>query len=250
MPFPTVLQIVQECAYELIRDPLTTLVGNPTSDARLLLQCLNRQGRDLAGKGEYGWTILQRLHSFNTVASTEEYDLPSDYARHIMSTAWDRTQLTQMYGPVNPATWQTIKSGLLGLGTISSRWRIQRGSSTLARKFYVDPIPSSVVNLVYEYISNGWCAASDLSSVKEDVTADNDVVILDRDLMLMGIKWRWRQAHGHNIIADLAEYNERLDEAIAKDKNSPTISLVGPTYSSEGSPPMLGWNNIPDQGYG
>lgn len=248
----TVLQVVQEASAELIREPLTSLINNQDADARLLLQCLSREGRALAKVGENGWTILQRLHSFVTVNGQAEYDLPADYARHIVMTAWDRTALSMMFGPITPATWQTIKSGILnGSPTINRRWRIMRGVSTIAPKFVVDPTPTvDGETLVFEYISNGWCCKADLSAVYEDPLLDTDLVILDRDLMVMGIKWRWRREHGHNIVADLAEYNERVDVAVAHDTNHSPISMVGPTHRSDDEPPMLGWGNIPDQGYG
>lgn len=252
MAFPTVLQVVQEAMAEVIRENLTSLVGNTDPDARLLLQLLNRQGRDLAKKGEFGWTILQRLHSFTTVNGTADYALPSDFGRIIDRTAWDTTQLAPMTGPLMPATWRAVKSSLLaGSPTMTRRWRLLRESlSDQGLSFTLDPVPDGAYDLVFEYVSNGWCQSADLATLRDTVAADTDLCILNRDLMVMGIKWRWRSAHNHNIVADLAEYNESLDEALAQDKGTSILSIAGATHSDEDQPPMLGWNNIPDSGYG
>lgn len=245
----TVLQVVNEALTELIRTSVTALVGASDADAKLMLQLLNREGRSLVEKGDEGWTVLQRLATITTVNGQAEYDLPDDYHRHVMNTAWDRTQLTPMNGPILPATWQTIKSGLVLSTSIYRKWRIVR--SGFGRTISIDPVPTADGDeLVYEYISNGWCCDSTATTPQEDVAADNDLLVLDRDLVVMGLKWRWRKEHGHDIISDLAEYNERCDVKLAQDKQTSPLSLVGPTYSSDDDPPMLGWRNIPDTGYG
>jgi len=252
MANPTILELANNTLDEMVHARVVTVVGNSDGDARGILRHINRQGRDLARKGpQDGWTILQRLHTFPTVALQEEYNLPVDFARLIINTVWDRTLISPMPGPIAPQTWQIIKSGLIGSGVYSKRFRIVRSTSTVARKFFIDPIPTGVETLAFEYLSNGWCALSDLSAVNEKVINDNDVVILDEDLMVAGVKWRWRSAHGMDIVASLAEYNEMLDMKSGGDEPAQRLNMVGPTYRDPEDGLGTPWNpNVPEVGFG
>lgn len=252
MANPTVLELANRTMDEMIHARVVSVVGNPDADARGMLQHINRQGRDLAKKGPVGgWTILQRLHTFSTIASQEEYDLPADFGKLVINTVWDRTLITPMAGPLSAVAWQSIKSGLIGSGVYSKRWRIVRSTSTISRKFVIDPVPTGVENLAFEYVSNGWVALADLSAVDTKVNNDSDLVLLDEDLMVMGAKWRWRSAHGMDIVAALAEYNEMLDSMSGTDEPAEKLNMAGPTYRDQDDQPSSPWNpNVPETGYG
>lgn len=243
----SVLSIVQDACDEMGIDQPTALVDNETDNARQMLSIANRSGRIIANAAEKGWEILERLYEFTSVEGQEEYDLPDDYDRLIIDTVWDRAQLTPMQGPLSPALWQTIKSGLIGNGIYFTRYRVVRSSSSAKRVFVVDPAsPVSGSNLVFEYQSKNFAAKSDLTTTYSNFTADTDVFLLPRELLLLCFKWRWRMAQGLEWSTFLEEYNQELDKYTARDRPQPGFSLTGSQYRQN----FLGWVNIPDTRYG
>lgn len=247
----SMLTLINLALDELILPRLAAgdLTGTSTvENVKLYAALINRQGRALRDVKEGGWTILQRLHTFNTVASTDEYALPSDYVRLINSTVWDRTLLTPAIGPISPLVWQTIKSGLVGTGAYSPRYRIVRSTvaATFERKFIIDPVPTAVEAMAFEYLSTFWATNSAGSTGKSTISLDTDNCLLDDDLMVMGMIWRWRRALGYEYASSLAEYNERLDQKMADDAPAQGVSLSG----SPDTAPFLGYPNIPETGFG
>ena len=247
MADPTILELVNESQDELVLPRITTVVSNTSPDGRLFLQLVKRSAQDLIRKPENGWTILQRLHTFNSASGTAEYALPSDFDGLIINTIWNRTQITPLTGPLGAATWQEIKSGLIASGLYFQRYRIVRSLTTIARKFTIDPTPSAIEALAFEYRSNAPFANTGLTTVADAPAADTDVCLLDRNLMVLNIKWRFRRARGEDFTSELAEFNELLDERIAVDATASALDL---TAGQGTATRMIGWNNIPDSGYG
>ncbi|OJW29862.1 MAG: hypothetical protein BGO51_06175 [Rhodospirillales bacterium 69-11] len=213
--------------------------------ARQMLSLFNAHGKELASDTD--WTILDRVNVFPTVVDQAEYDLPGDFDHLVINTVWDRSQLTPVRGPISPAMWQTIKSGLIGNGIYFRRYRIVRGVNMAVRKFVIDPTPgTSGADLVFEYISNAWVSLNDGSSICTRVTNDTDFPLLDATLMRLGLKWRFLRAKGLPFTTELNEHNEMLDKISGRDRPEPGASLVGPGLVQR----FLGYLNIPETGYG
>jgi len=167
----SVLQIIQDAMDELSLPRLASVVGSSDPMARQMLSLFNAHGKELASDTD--WTILDRVNVFPTVVDQAEYDLPGDFDHLVINTVWDRSQLTPVRGPISPAMWQTIKSGLIGNGIYFRRYRIVRGVNMAVRKFVIDPTPgTSGADLVFEYISNAWVSLNDGSSICTRVTND------------------------------------------------------------------------------
>ena len=233
----TLLTIVQDAAGEIGIEKPTTVIGSTDTDAAKLLAMSNREGRSLARSAE--WTVLQRLHTFTTTASTEEYALPTDYDRLITGTEWDRSDYEPLIGPISPQHWQAIKSGLIGQGIVDRRYRIVRSSTTNLRTFRVDPTPTANGDtLAFEYISNQWCAASD-DTLQSEWAADTDVNLLNDDLMRVGLIVRYKRSVGLDYASEADEYGQMLDAEKGQDRPSPTLSLVSRNVNR-----VLGWDNL------
>lgn len=246
MTLRSILDTVNDAADELVLPRVTSVLGTTPSDfERLMAALVNRQGRALRDAKENGWTVMQRLYTFVTAAGTDEYSLPSDYVQLINDTVWDRSLISPAQGPLSPAQWQTIKSGLIGTGAYSRRFRVVRSASAVTRKFIIDPTPTAIETVAFEYLSEDWCCSSDQLTTREKCTADTDLVLFDDDLMTMGIIWRYKRAKGFEYVSALAEYNERLDQMMSNDAPAAGIRLSGPA-------PMrfIGYDNIPETGYG
>lgn len=242
------LTLVNNALDELGQSQVTALFGITTDAARLYLRLFNRQGKALRDANEKGWVVQQRTYTFPTVASTAEYALPTDYDHLLNDTVWDRTLTAPAFGVLSPAQWQVIKSGGIGAGAYSRRYRIVRSQvSGVDRKFIIDPTPTAVETVAFEYISTDWLEKSDHSVTYDEIAADTNLVMLDQTLMELGFMWRWRRSRGMEFMSLLAEYNELLDYKIANDKTALDIDLA---QSGSGAVPLLGYQNIPETGFG
>lgn len=235
----TLLAIVQNACDQIgVRKP-SAVVGSSDETAIRALALANIGGKLLARWG--AWTVLQKEHTFSTVASTASYAPPSDFDRMMSETAWDRTNFWAMRGPLSPQLWQQFKSGLVANVGIVSRFRIKASSN--ARLFFIDPTPTSVLSLVFEYVSNAWCQSSG-GTARTAWAADTDTGILDEALLELDLRWRLTKAFGMDWQADYAEFKAETDTAFARDDGLPVLDLVRP----HGDPLLAA--NVPDTGYG
>lgn len=219
----TLLTIAQNACDELGIPRPTTVYGSSDPQLRQLLRIANRVG-DLLYKA-HAWTILQRLHSDTTIASTAEYSLPSDFGRFIDDTAWDATNYWEMRGPLTPQDWALRKYGIIGVSAFRKRWRVKRASTGNTRKFAIDPTPTSADDFVFEYVSNGWVIKASDSTVTNAWTADTDTTVFDEYLFEQGIIWRWGSRKGFDITVDLPDFENELEKAIARDGGASKLSL-------------------------
>ena len=243
----SVISIINDACDEMGIDRPTTLANPTDAGDRQKASIANRCGLIVANDAD--WEILQRLHLFNSIQGQAEYDLPEDYLKLTIDTVWDRSQLTPMQGPLSPALWQTIKSGLIGNGIYFTRYRVVRSQATTVPKkvFIVDPAsPNTGSPLVFEYQSDHFAALADLSETYNQFINDTDVFLLPHNLLLLCFKWRWRRENGLEYSTYLEEYNQELDKYVAKDRPSPGFSMTGADYRQN----FLGWANIPDTKYG
>lgn len=166
------------------------------------------------------------------------YPLPADYDHTTPQTFWDRNYRWQMIGPLSPQEWQVLKSGIAPTGP-RRRFRIEQN------QFFVDPYPTDKTQLVFEYISNGWCkSASGVSQNK--FQADTDVSVLPQDLLELSLKWRWLRAQGLDYDEDFNIYARAVERAAARDGGNRTLVLNRQALNS----PLLSSAQIPDAGFG
>lgn len=168
--------------------------------------------------------------------SKTKYAMPSDYDRQIDNTHWDKTQHWQMLGPETAQQWEWLVSGYISTGP-RVRYRI------FGSYFQIWP-PQGVTHLLgFEYISNTW-ALSTLGVPKTSFTVDTDTCIFPDRLMVLGLKHKYFQVKGFgDVYKD--DYEAEMSIAKANDAGSPTLSMA-PRPSNI----LIGWENIPDSGYG
>lgn len=240
----TLLTIISDVAQELSLDSPASVIGSSDPTALRLLRMCNREGRDLAKS--HDWTVLQRLHTFTTTATTEEYALPSDFSRLINDTEWDRTEARPIVGPMTPTQWQSIKSGTLGSGIYGRRYRVLRSSSNTTRKMRIDPVPSTTGDtLAFEYLSDAWCSSADGLTLQSEWAADTDVTLLDRDLLTLGTIVRYRRATGLDYASEADEYMTMFKREVSRDRPSPTLNLAQTSRLR-----LIGVDNLPETGIG
>ena len=168
--------------------------------------------------------------------SQTKYAMPSDFDRQIDRTHWDKTQHWQMIGPETAQQWEWLTSGYISTGPIV-RYRIWGDT------FQIWPPQGTQHYLGFEYISNAW-ANSAAGVAKTSFTVDTDTCTFPDRLMVLGLKNKYYQAKGLGDVF-ARDYEAEYFLAVANDAGSQTLSM-NPRVPEV----LLGWNNIPDSGYG
>jgi len=168
----------------------------------------------------------------------EAYAMPFDVDKLIPSTMWDRSYRWQILGPLTPAQWQVLLSGLQPAGP-RRRFRIMND------QFVINPVPYDSNELVYEYYSCNWCMNSSYQT-QPRWTSDTDTYLLDDDTFILGLKWRFRRAKGLDYDQEWQDWDRSIDRYKANQATSTNISI----NSSAPGFRLLEPNNVPDTGFG
>lgn len=235
----------------------TTLVGDTTVGSSTVTNIASTAGIDATymisgtglNQGTYVSAVpdavsltLSQPATATAVGSTfnlgkVKYALPSDYARLIDRTQWDKSKHWEMLGPETAQQWEWLISGYISTGP-RIRWRIFGGY------FQIWPMTTTAEVIGYEYVSNAWAASSG-GTPKSSITADTDTCIFPDRVMVLGLKKKYFEAKGFDASAFDRDYRAQLDIAKAADGGSPTLSM-NPRVPDI----LIGWNQIPDSGYG
>lgn len=238
----TLLVMVQDVCDEIGLPRPITVTGSVDQQVRQMLALANLEGKALASLGQNlgGWPQLRREYTFTTVSGTASYAFPTDLAFFIPSTTWDRTYRWQLVGPLNPAEWQTLKSGISPTGP-RRRFRIMGGL------IYLDPTPASTdaATIALEYISTSWVNSA-AAVGKPAFTNDDDYTVLDQDVLAAGLKWRFLRAKGMDFSEEKQHYELLRDQSVARSGGLRDI----PMNASASGMRLLNNMNVPDTGFG
>lgn len=217
----TILQVCQDVADEVGVEHPSTIYGSTGNTARRLYQATVQTARELLRRVD--WAVLQKEHTFDTVASQAAYALPSDYDRMIPHTQWDRHNYWRMIGPWSPQDWQWFESGIVVRGP-RRRYRLKPESGT--KEIFIFPTPSSAgETLVFEYISNEW-ARSTGGTAQSSIQADTDTVIFPDEVFHLGVLWRFQRALGMAYYDERNDFEAELRRAKADNTGMPRLNMA------------------------
>lgn len=216
----TLLTICQNVAREVGITVPSSIVGNTSKEATVLLRFAERTGDQIAQA--HDWVTLQAEHTFTTANGTAQYSLPAGFKRFLQDTAWDRDSFRQMRGPLTPAEWQRWKSGVMASAGIHKRWRLTAASGV--KKFTVQPTPTTADDLVFEYASDYWCQSSG-GTAQASWAADTDTARLDEDLIELGVIWRMLNRLGRPYIEERAEFDMEVERRWGRDAGAAILSM-------------------------
>jgi hypothetical protein len=166
-----------------------------------------------------------------------KYALPTDYDSIVPRTQWDKSKHWEMLGPESAQQWEWLLSGFISTGP-RIRWRLLGGY------FQIWPGYSANENLGFEYRSKGWALSSG-GTVQNSFTADTDTCIYPDRLMVLSTKLKYFQAKGFDTTALYRDYLTEFETSVAQDTSAANLSFA-PRPGSV----LIGWDNIPDSGYG
>lgn len=174
------------------------------------------------------------------------YTLPSDIRSFINATYWDRNFRWPMLGPLSPVEWETIISGISPAGP-RLRFRV------VNNLMQIQPVPGTAQTdqIAYEYVSNAWCttAAGATRTASGGVcrfAADTDLYRWPENVLRLGVKYRFLQAKGLDFGTAYQDYVQARDFQISVSGGSRSLRMNSVATGLH----FLGYDNIPDQGYG
>jgi hypothetical protein len=235
----------------------TTTTGTYTTSALTITGIPSTSGLDttymVVGTGIPNATFITSVDSatqvtistYSTTAVTAgtiyfqkvKYALPSDYDSIVPRTQWDKSKHWEMLGPESAQQWEWLLSGFISTGP-RIRWRLLGGY------FQIWPGYSANENLGFEYRSKGWANASS-GTVQNSFTADSDTCIYPDRLMVLSTKLKYFQAKGFDTTALYRDYMTEFDTSVAQDTSAANLS-----FAPRPGTVLIGWDNIPDSGYG
>jgi len=233
--FDTAATIINDTAVAVGLAVVTDPFGSSDPNFIRLCRLLKTVGRRLALARD--WTSMVKQHGFVTVAGTNVYDLPADFAKMIDQTGWDRTGVLPLGGPLDPASWQYLAANDLGT-TLQVHVRFW------GDKIHLWPQPTAgSLTIAFEYLSRLWVMPTGQTTATADYpSASTDTILFDPYLVTAALALAWHKAKGSDTSAALADFNQAWASVSGNDMASPVLSLVGPALG----PHFLDVSNIPD----
>lgn len=134
----------------------------------------------------YPW---QRTAATTTVTLTTatDYALPADFLAYVPDTMYVDGGGAPVNIPVTPSDWSALQAGI---GVLANQYNCR----FIGDRLHVqNPVADDVLR--YEYISKHPLTNSG-GMAKEMFTADDDLWVLDDELFLGELKWRWKKEKG------------------------------------------------------
>lgn len=221
----SLLSIVQDAASQLgLRQP-QTVVGSTDLTAQILFRFANQAGKELARYHDWQELIVEVVATATASVVQTGMLVAADYDRMIYNVeVWNRTSDLRYTGPLPQRYWQRLQvsnaSGSTGY------WRIKGG------ELNIFPAPAATDVIAFEYISKRWARSSG-GTEQDKFMADTDTTVLDEDLLVLEMVWRFRQSRGFPQYAeDMATCEREKEKAASRDRGTGRIRPEATDYGS------------------
>jgi len=201
-----------------------TVAGSTDSQVTQVAALLEEEGNDLAQR--YPWEGITFEATHTTTAAESQGTVASiatNGFRYIKNeTIWDRTDQLPVIGPMSGTEWQTLKA----VTSNGPRYRYRiRGGLLL-----VNPAPAANHAWAFEYVSKNWILGADGTTYKQYFTLDTDTMLIPEELLLSGLRWRWKKEKGLDYAEDFRTYEAQISDAMGRDGGKERLNMgVDPT---------------------
>lgn len=197
----TILSLVQSFCEEMGLPLPAAVIGATDKSTRQLKALMFQVVRDLS---EYRWQQQTKRSTFTTLAGQDQGTLESlfggDYWSLVKDSGWNVTRRLRVYGPLSPQIWNALQT-LPNAGPEYQSW-IQQNHLFFSPAAVVGETVSFIVVTRYTVL------ASDGTTYKQFITADNDTTVFPDNVVLRSLSWRWRKQKGESGWED--DYNETM----------------------------------------
>jgi hypothetical protein len=193
-----------------------SVIGNSDPIIQQFLNYAQLEGKRLPTRGE--WQGLRTPATFTSLASEVQTGMiPTDFARFINETFWNRSRRRPLQGPVTPQQWQNIQAW-----TTSP---VQDTFTVYGSDIYITPAPPAGQTLAFEYVSSNFCKSAG-GTLQSSWLADTDTARIPEEIFSLGIAWRYLEKIGQGRAQQLqAEYETRIKQLLTNDQPRRKISL-------------------------
>ena len=178
------------------------------------LQVLGLAQRELMDLSRSNWQVLEKTYEIE-LTGADSYPLPADYRKFIFDTAFSNTH--RMSFPASDSAWSYYKiSGRDGGGRYMMRIvnnRLEVMSQDIGTKIRVHYFSKAAV-------------LKDNGLMKTRFESNNDMIVLDDDLFMMGVIWRFNRAKGLEWESLKADYRRHRRNLLGTDRSSQTIVMT------------------------
>lgn len=204
----------------------TSVVSSADDQLLQLLGLVGEVCEDLTRR--HTWTDLTQEAVFTSVAGSDQGLVTSKakvgFLKILNETIYDRTQGFPIYGPRSPQEWQAIQA--LPLSGPFYQYRIRLG------RLLITPDIPAAHTLAFEYASEACFYNSSTDSYKVYPTADDDEFLLNKTLLILGLRWRWREEKGLPYAENFRAYETAVAEAMGADGTKAKLSLDGGSWAA------------------
>ena len=199
----------------------TQMVASTSDDTIQMLALLNQAGRELASR--HDWQVITFEGSFTTVATESQGTLASIIGssqvlkRIVDDTIWNRTTRQPVQGPLSQPVWEGYKA--LTLTGPFPQYRIRTNA------IIFNPVPTAGQSCYFEYVSKCWCTDSTGVTSRVNIAADADLFLLDEELLMAGLEWRWLRKKGLSYAEEYASYEYLVKQAIRNERPLPRLRM-------------------------
>lgn len=214
----SMLTIIQSfCQRTKVPSP-STVIGSSNEMVVQMKALLEEEGDALSRRGDWEGLTFEATHT--SLAQEDQGAITSiatNGFRYIKNeTMWDRTDKLPV--PLLHSTrWQYFKA------TVNSsprfKYRIRGG------KLLMTPTPTAGNTIAFEYISKNWILSADGNTYKRAFTLDTDTLLLPEELLLMGLRWRWKKEQGREYAEDFRDYEMQVTDALGRDGGKQILYL-------------------------
>lgn len=199
----------------------SSVLGTTDTQVLQLLRLLEEEGDDLRKRGP--WQGIIKEATWTTTAAEDQGAVTTVAASGFeyikKDTFWDRTTKLPIVGPLSDEEWQARQA--LAITGPRYSWRIRGG------KMLINPVPEAAHTFAFEYASKYWILGVDGTTYKQYFTLDTDTILLPEDLVLMGVRWRWKKEKGFDYAEDFRTYEAQVKDALGRDGGKVTLSMDG-----------------------
>ena len=218
----SLLTLVQTAAMRVgIQKPLAVASStDPQIQQLMALAC--EEGQELGERGQ--WQALLKEAVFTTVNTAIQGSLDTicPGMKYIINeTIWNRDLRRPVFGPLSAQRMQQMKAMVM-----QGPWNQYK---VVAGNIEFIPAPAAGQTCAFYYITRNWAVAAD-GTTKSSYTLDDDVSLLDEDIMVLGLIWRWKAAKGFNYSQDFDKYERRVMDYLARDGSKPVLSMTANQY--------------------
>ncbi len=223
----TLLEMLNQTMEEMGFSPFTEYFGSNEQEARQLIALANREINQLA---KDKWSALRGNTTIN-MTSDKLYPLPDNIREFYFDTAWSETRRVDF--PTASDVWSYYVARNISTG-LRHRMRITEGQFEI-----LDPSPGSTIYL--EYVANGP-VMSNGGGLKPKFTADDDTLVINDDLFMLGVIYRFQKVKGlPEWQASYQEYRNMYRRERASDGSARTIQTADSDWSGPNPPTANLW---------